>query len=253
MINITVIGTNAYALLALRFIRRWMHFYGGVMDAPEFNHRVTFHLFSDVDPYEHLDVTRGQVVWRQTQHRSWLEADHAKIETVGRVAEAGEAYTYYFDADTNIQRRFTSQWFVGELVAGQHYCDVRHKPFDRNPDSHCCVPSDAPGQVYCYGAFFGGTSARVAEMCRELVQRERADREGGYEAAVNDESYLNWYWHHNKPTLVVPCHEFPFSVSDKGGLAIERRPEFAIHEQLAALRARRGDLFDIKRGRVVFS
>ena len=34
-----------------------------------------------------------------------------------------EEYLYYFDADTSINKDFTEEWFIGDLVGGEHYCN----------------------------------------------------------------------------------------------------------------------------------
>lgn len=243
-IAVVLVASNAYSVLGMRFVSQFRHHYRG-------NAKIAFHWFSDTDPAPYLD---DGIAFYRVHHADWLAADHDKIRSVGLVASKldADSYVYYFDADTAIHRDFTDDWFLGDLVAGVHFCNSHRKPFDRNPDSQCCVPDSEPGQTYVLGAFFGGRAPLVSAMCVDLVAREDADLKRGYEAAVNDESYLNYYFHFHKPTKLVLTNQFEFVHSHKGGLQIERRPDYNVDSMKTAIRENRGKPFDIRNGQIVF-
>ena len=66
----------------------------------------------------------------------------------------------------------------------------------------------------------------------------------------NDESYLNQYFHFNKPTLVVLYKNFQFITSDKGGLGIERKTGFDIEELKLEVYKNPEKLFNLVNGKI---
>jgi hypothetical protein len=109
---------------------------------------------------------------------------------------------------------------MGDLVGGEHFNNRLsvQKNYDRNPQSKAYIPIDTPhDQVYYYGTFFGGSTSKVMEMCRVLYDNQISDKLIGYEPSVNGESYINNYFHYNKPSIVIN-EEFCFLISDKGGI-----------------------------------
>mgnify|MGYP006090681191 CR=1 FL=1 len=105
-------------------------------------------------------------------------------------------------------------------MGGEHFNNRQsdQKNYDRNPQSKAYIPIDTQhDQTYYYGAFFGGLASNVMEMCKTLYSNQISDKLIGYEPAVNDESYINNYFHYNKPSIVMD-EDFCFLISDKGGI-----------------------------------
>ena len=132
-IGIVILATNSYFVLGVRFITKFMQYYKGKAN-------ITFYFFSNGDPKSYVPFSN--VVWINTQHESWVEATNSKFKSIVSLVDKDEEYLYYFDADTSINKDFTEEWFIGDLVGGEHYCNryEGRKPYDRNPISKAYVP-----------------------------------------------------------------------------------------------------------------
>lgn len=249
-IGIVLVATNSYFILAVRFIKRFTYFYKG--DA-----HITFFVFSDLDPTPYLSENI-HIVHFHTRHRNWREATNSKFTNILNLKDhIGDiSHLTYFDADTNIFSDFTEDWFIGDLVGGEHYAN-RHamkdrKNYDRNSRSKAYIPINTPKeQMYYYGAFFGGNTKNMMYFCKILRQWQLADKRINYEPGVNDESYINKYFHVNPPSKVVLNEQWPFRISDKGGLAGTRDPHLDVEKQRKLLYENKNKLIDIKGGEVI--
>jgi len=247
-IGIVIIATNSYFVLGIRFIKRFIHFYKG-------NSQVTFHFFSDTDPKPYLSDNIN-IKFYPTHHKNWVDGTNSKFRNIVSAKKnlLNEDYIFYFDADTNVNRDFTEDWFVGNLVGGEHYGNRSFEklPFDRNPKSKAYIPKDTKlDQMYYYGAFFGGNTTNMMEFCKKLIANQIADKSWGYEPGVNDESYINNYFHYNPPDKVVPCDEFQFLISDKGGIGETRKTNLDVKEFKRILRENKDKLFDIRDNKII--
>lgn len=241
-IGIVILATNAYFILGVRFVRRFMHFYKGDMD-------VKFYFFSDIDPAKYLPLL-ANVEFHPTSHTNWRDGTNSKFLNILKLATCTSDYLYYFDADTNIIKDFTEEWLIGDLVSGEHF-NARTAlkdgvGFDRNPVGNSYVPYDsALPYTYRYGAFFGGTKESMIKMCSTLRAWQAEDQHKGYEPPVNDESYLNKYFHYNE-NYTVPIEKFEFVVSDKGGLGNTRVMSLNIEELKKLVALNRDELWNIQ-------
>lgn len=249
-IGVVVICTNAYFVLGIRFIKKFMHHYSG-------DSQVIFYIFTDTDPGPYLSK---KISYRyiHNEHKHWADGTNSKFTNIISLEKECCDYLFYFDADTNIGKPFDESWFIGELVGGEHYNnrsyakEIKQKPFERNPKSRACVPIDsALEQTYCYGAFFGGEKDKVIDMCKILAENQRADRSINFEPCWNDESYINHYFHFNPPKI-IPSHEFVFSVSDKGGIGDTRNTRLETAKYKEALLAQPEKLFDFNNKEIIF-
>ena len=246
-IGIVVLCTNVYFILGIRFVKRFMHFYKG-------EYKIKFYIFTDVDPKDYLpdDINYEYV---HTTNKSWVDGTNLKFVSIIKLEDCTSDYLYYFDADTNVNRDFTEEWFLGDSVGGQHYGDQgwmkENKGFDRNPRSKAYVPKDTKlPQMYYYGAFFGGTKEWMIKFCKLLISYQKADKTWGYEPGVNDESYINREFHFNPPSKVVATNQFGFLISDKGGIGETRNTSLNIDDLLKQAREFKDKVFDI-RGKVL--
>ena len=73
-IGIVIIATNAYFVLGLRFIRRFLHFYEG--DA-----NIKFYFFSDKDPKNYLPLNTS-VKWFEETHSDWRAGTNSKFRNI---------------------------------------------------------------------------------------------------------------------------------------------------------------------------
>lgn len=247
-IGIVVICTNAYFILGIRFIKRFMHFYIG-------KNKIKFFIFSDTCPEAYLPNIDFK--YFNVKHNNWNEGTNSKFSNIINLENEECDYLYYFDADTNIKNNFSENWFLGELVGGEHYGNntfmQRNKPFDRNEKSKAYVPLDTTlPQMYYYGAFFGGTKENVISFCKILKFNQEEDRKIKHEPCWNDESYINQYFHFNPPKAVKNS-EFAFIVSDKGGIGETRNSKTNIEKYKDEILKNRHQIFDISGGIIFFN
>lgn len=245
-IGIVLLATNAYFVLGVRFIKKFMHHYKGDCE-------IKFYFFSDEDPAPYLQENTN-VEFHFTKHNNWVDGTNSKFSSIISLENCDSDYLYYFDADTNISRNFTEQWFLGDLVGGEHYGNKswlkNGAGFDKNPNSQAYVPNDTPFEcTYYYGAFFGGLKDIVINFCKVLREWQLLDKKIPYEPVWNDESYINAYFHYHPPSIVF-CKNFMFDVSDKGGIGETRRTNLDIESLKAKLIEYKNDLVDIKGGTV---
>lgn len=252
-IGIVILATNAYFPLGIRLVRRWQHFYKGRAE-------IVFLFFSDKPPLKHLPEG-STVLYFQRQNVNWVDGTNSKFSNILSAKDdiiANEiTHLIYFDADTNINEEFTEEWMIGERVAGEHYDSRRMVsqdaiPYDRTPKSAAYIPYDTPlPKMYYYGAFFGGTTEFVLSFCEGMVANQVQDKALNYEPSVNDESYLNKYFHYAPPSHVVLVEEFPFIVSDKGGLGETRNPDLDVSEIESKILENKNKLWDIRGGEFI--
>lgn len=245
-IGIVIIATNAYFVLGIKLIKQFYHFYSG-------DSEIIFYFFSDTDPAPYLpsDI---QFNFYEQHHESWVDGTNSKFMNIISLESEDIDYLYYFDADTSVNKNFNEDWFLGDLVGGEHYANrcwmKNEKGFDRNPKSKAYVPLDTDlPQMYYYGAFFGGKKDKVIDFCKTLRSWQIEDKKIPYEPGVNDESYINAYFHYNQPK-VVTTENFVFGVSDKSGINDTRNTNSNIEEIKKILLNNKNNIIDIRNGHV---
>lgn len=248
-IGIVILATNAYFVLGLRFIKKFLYHYKG-------KNEITFYFFSDTDPAPYLKGDEDVVFLKQT-HGSWVEGTNSKFRNIISLERSKSNYLYYFDADTNVNKDFNDTWFLGDLVGGEHYGSKTYLKegigYDHNPKSKAYVPYNTSLPcTYYYGAFFGGKREKVIELCKVLHNNQLEDKKIPYEPVVNDESYINQYFHYNPPTLTVTSDKFEFGVSDKGGIGETRNMKLNTEEFKQKLRENSQKIFDIQHNKLTF-
>lgn len=250
--GIVILATNSYFVLGVRFIKRFNHFYKG-------DRKVKFYLFSDQDPKDYISEDID-VSYHYNKHDNWQDGTNSKFKNIIVIKEDIDKdcdYIYYFDADTNIHRDFTEDWFLGDLVGGEHYGNrdwlKDGAGFDRNPQSKAYVPLDSKlPYTYHYGAFFGGKTNLVMDFCNTLIGYQIEDKKIGYEPGVNDESYINKYFHFNPPTYTVPSDKFIFAISDKGGIGDTRTTNLDTEKHKKDICGNKNKIFDIKNNIIIY-
>jgi hypothetical protein len=120
--------------------------------------------------------------------------------------------------------------------------------------SKAYVPLDSKlPNIYYYGAFFGGKTDLLIEFCENLIQYQIEDKKIGYEPGVNDESYINKYFHFNPPTYTVPCEKFVFAISDKGGIGETRNTNLDIQQHKKDILNNKNKIFDIVNNMIIYA
>jgi hypothetical protein len=249
-IGIVILGTNAYFVLMIKFVKRFMHFYKG-------DKQIKFYLFTDTDPKEYLP-DNIDYEYIHTTNKNWVDGTNLKFTSILKLKDCDSDYLIYFDADTDVDKDFTEDWFIGDLVGGQHYADqvkgwmLEKKGFERNPRSKAYIPLDTPlPQMYYYGAFFCAKKDKMMKFCKELLWGQVEDKKWGYEACVNDESHIQRYFHYKQPTKVVLCTEFKFLISDKGGIGETRNMSLDVSLIKEGLKEAKDKNINIANGKLI--
>lgn len=253
-IGIVILATNVYFILGLRFMKRFIHFYKGDCE-------VVFYFFSDEDPTPYIP-DNIKVKFFNQNHTNWRDGTNSKFRNIVNIKEnlsSDVDYVYYFDADTNIDKPFTEEWFLGETVTGEHYGNrswlSNGAGFNRADLGHDYVSiyNELP-YTYRYGAFFGGITEKVIEYCKILMDYQIEDSDRGYEPPNNDEGYINAYFHYNPSTYTVPTEKFEFLISDKGGFEeIVRISDTDINSIKKELLENKEKLFDLVYKKIVYA
>jgi len=246
-IGVVITATNAYSVLGINFMKRFTHYYSG-------DQNIKFYFYSDIDPIEYLpDNINFEYI--HTENKIWEVGNNLRFDAVLSLKDSNSDYLYYFDADTNVNKDFTEEWFLGDLVGGQHFLDQTSmkvvKGYERNKKSIVYIPLDTKlPQMYYYGAFWGGLKENVIKFC-ETVQKNRSiDKENGYSMPYN-EKYINHYFHYNPPTKSVLNKDFMFRISTKCGIGNTRIIGLNINTIKSDLLKNKNNLTDISNGVVI--
>jgi hypothetical protein len=250
-IGIVILATNSYFVLGIRFIKKFVHHYIGDCD-------ISFYFFSDTDPSDYLPDNINIRYYHQ-KHSSWVDGTNSKFKNIVNIRYDLEKfcdYVYYFDADTGVSKDFDERWFIGDLVGGEHYGNSSFlsdgKGFDRNPNGKSYVPENSTlPYTYYYGAFFGGASLKMIEFCEILMKYQIIDQNIGYEPPVNDESYINAHFHFNPPTYTVPCVDFQFNISHKGGIGETRDTNLDVSFLKSEMLKYKNVVFDLENNNII--
>ena len=240
-LGIVVLATNAYFAMGIRFIKKFLYFYEGSSE-------IVFYFFSDENPKDYLPNS-FPVEYFHSRHASWQDGTNSKFKNIVSLQDKNIDFLYYFDADTNVDKSFTEQWFLGDLVGGEHFMnkDMSNKPYDNNLESSCFVdPKSDLERIYYLGAFFGGKKNIVINLCKTLIGLQLKNKEINHEPPWNDESYLNYYFHYNKPQTVVLFKNFPFIISDKGSLSDTRNVNIDISTLKNKMKNNKNKIYDLQ-------
>lgn len=248
-VGIIVIATNAYLPLGIRLIKKFNTFYTG-------QQKVHFYLLTDHNPSQYMRELN--VSWIERHHTKWTDGTDTKFEELVNLANEPVDYLYVLDADTNIDKPFDLDWLLGETAVCEHFgnrtwmADNDKKNYDRNPKCRAYVPRDTPlPQMYYMGMLFGGKRDKAVEFCRTLKEWRDLDKAEGHPACVQDESYVNKYFHVNPPGKVVPIDKFPWVISDKGGIPDTRQCGRNIDNLKRDMTTHIDSLFEIRNGAVI--
>ncbi len=242
-LGIVIIASNAYFTLGIRFISRFFHLYRGKMN-------VKFYFFSNIDPKEYVpDEVKLEHI--PVKHLNWLSATNSKFTNILSLQDEREDYLYYVDADTSINAPFVEDWFIGDLVALEHFnnanfSEPKDYPYDRNPRSSCYIPLDSTrNSIYYHASFFGGKKEEMIKLSNILIESQIKNEKIQHIPIWHDESHLNHRFHYNPPEKVINCSDFRFIFSCKAGLNDTRNINYDLSEQKKVIKQNKNRFFDI--------
>lgn len=209
IVNVVVVGTGRYFILAIRLINRFNYFYSG-------NKSLNFYLFSDQDPHGYIDTSNVKLIDAKTS--SWQDAVLSKFPSILVAANDECDYVACIDADTTINNFFYDDIVFADLFAMRHSWDDR-------TDSLLCHESrrksaayvdKKTANAYYQSWYFGGKRDKVISMIDDASNRLNTDLGNGIMAVAEDESYLQNYLINNNAKLIDwETPGFPF-IGSKG-------------------------------------
>jgi hypothetical protein len=217
-IDFIVLATNSYLPLGIRLYKNLCRY----ME----NFHMHMVVNTDVIPFLGKSFTDRITTYRD-DNKSWVECMYMKFRWARHIAE-NHSRVFYLDADTNLKKKIDyKQLLVGDLVGAEHFNNrttmAQVKNYERNPISAAYIPFNTPyPQTYYQGAFFGGKSNYVAAFCDTIESWKETDKQINFEPGVNDESYINKFFHYN-PRTTIKLEDFPFIISCKGGIQNTRQ------------------------------
>lgn len=134
-------------------------------------------------------------------------------------------YVYATDSDMRFVDHVNSEIF-GERVATMHVGfsrDFQNFEYETDPKSAAFI-AEGKGQFYFAGGLYGGSLEEFIRMTGRMTETIELDlSHEGYIAKWHDESHLNRFFAHNKPTLVLPpSYCFPEFPEEEDGLSYVR-------------------------------
>ncbi|XP_048201650.1 histo-blood group ABO system transferase [Perognathus longimembris pacificus] len=207
--NITV-GLSVFAVKKyVNFLKRFLesaeqHFMVGF--------RVNYYVFTDrpaAVPRVALGPGRRLAVRPVRGYARWQDVSMRRMGVLSQfLARRGAAHVAYLvcaDVDLefadHVGAEILSPLF-GTLHPGFYRARRDAFSYERRPGSQAYIPRDQ-GDFYYMGALFGGSVAevqRLTKACHEAMVRDWAN---DIEAVWHDESHLNKYLLHHKPTKVL--------------------------------------------------
>lgn len=119
-------------------------------------------------------------------------------------------YSFFVDVDSEfigeLDKSFLPQWFSGT----EHPLPNQYGSTEKNPASRAYLPVVV--NTYFCGGFFGGHHNHFMHMSNILSNRIQDDMNRRVMASWHDESHLNWYLYHNKPSTIFHT---PFAVAER--------------------------------------
>lgn len=207
--NITIAATVFAVGKYIMFLKDFLetaekHFFVGF--------RVQVYVFTDRPnevPKVKMAAGRELVVRSVPSSNRWQEISARRMEIIQTLIEEIQKNNVDYIFCLDVDSKFHDHWgteSLGNLVAVIHpgyYKDERSKfPYERRPISRAYV---APGEgdfYYCGGAF-GGLLVDVHHLAQTCRKNFEEDAKEGIEAAWQEESHLNRYMWHNKPSKVL--------------------------------------------------
>ncbi|XP_069491101.1 N-acetyllactosaminide alpha-1,3-galactosyltransferase-like isoform X2 [Ambystoma mexicanum] len=207
----TVIGLSVFAVG--KYLPRYLgHFLETAERHFMIGHPVVYYVLVDdisLVPKLPLAPRRTMVVTKIKKYARWQDVSMMRMRDIIElvVPRAQQEVNFLFCMD--VDQEFTSHYGVealGELVAQLH--SARYMmwriffTYETNPASAAYI-APGEGDYYYHAATFGGVVPEVEKLARACLEGIEKDKNNGLEAIWHDESHLNRYLLHTKPTKLL--------------------------------------------------
>ncbi|NWI45319.1 BGAT1 transferase, partial [Picathartes gymnocephalus] len=202
-------------LVAFAVEKYWFFIEGFMRSANKYflaGHQVNFYLFTDnPGKIPHLQMApENHVFVIPVQNDSrWQDISTSRMDIISTYTHSQFQYEvdYLYSMDIHVQLlAHIGVEIIDALVATISSWQVtpqhENKAYEAPPESQAASP-EGQGDFYYTASFYGGSVSEVYKLTRACSQGLVEDREHGVEPRRSDESHLNQYLLHHKPTRLL--------------------------------------------------
>ncbi|NWV31975.1 BGAT2 transferase, partial [Grantiella picta] len=193
----------------------WFFIEGFMRSANQYflaGHQVNFYLFTDSpEKISHLQMSPENhlcVIPVQNDSR-WQDISRSRMDIISTYIlsqfQHEVDYLYSIDIDVELLAHIGVEIIdalVGTISSWQLMANPEDKAYETRPESRAAIP-EGQGDFYYTASFYGGSVSEVYKLTRACSKGLVEDRENGIEARWHDESHLNKYLLHHKPTRLL--------------------------------------------------
>ncbi|NWI03063.1 BGAT2 transferase, partial [Tichodroma muraria] len=175
-------------------------------------HHVNFYLFTDnPEMISHLQMAPENhlfVIPLQNDSR-WQDISTSRLDIISSYIQSQFQYEvdYLYSVDINVQLlAHVGVEIIDALVATISSWQVtpqhENKAYETHPEPQAAIP-EGQGDFHYTASFYGGSVSEVYRLTRACFAGVMEDREKGLGARWHEESHLNKYLLHHKPTRLL--------------------------------------------------
>ncbi|NXA59566.1 BGAT2 transferase, partial [Mohoua ochrocephala] len=217
ILNAQYVQKNSVTGLVTFAVEKYWFFIEGFMRSANkyflAGHQVNFYLFTDnpekvshlqMAPENHLFVIPVQ------NHPRWQDISTSRMDLISTYIHSQFQYEvdYLYSIDIDVQLLAhvgveIIDALVGTISSWQFTTShPENKAHETRPESGAAIPG-GQGDFYYTASFYGGSVSEVYKLTRACSEGVMQDRENGIGARWRDESHLNRYLLHHKPTRLL--------------------------------------------------
>ncbi|XP_006171669.1 histo-blood group ABO system transferase-like [Tupaia chinensis] len=184
-------------------------------------HRVNYYIFTDQPkhvPQILLQKGRQMAILRVQSYARWQDISMHRMEVISIFSQRRFLREVDYLVCADVDMKFNDH--VGVEILSSLFGTIHPAylgfprgsfPYERRPQSQAYIPKDE-GDFYYIGALFGGSVPEVYRLTKACHKAMMIDKAGLIEAKWHEESHLNKYLLHHKPTKVLSseymCDQF---------------------------------------------